>query len=201
MHRAILAGVIVVSPISTAVADTLNVPAEFTTIQAAINAASDGDVVLVDPGCYEENLDFLGKAIAVQSSSGPDETVIDGGQAGSVVTFSNGEDQSSLLSGFTIRNGSGTIVSGVAARGGGVYCVNGSSPTITNNYITSNSVTQWGGWSLLLSRCCAGSCRKSTSAESCWIRGSHLLHARRLTSCRRERVLDEHCGGGLGAPM
>jgi len=75
---------------------TLNVPGDYATIQGAIDAAVNGDTVLVAPGTYVENIDFLVKAITVKSSSGAEATVIDGGNPpdpdfGSVVTFSNGE--------------------------------------------------------------------------------------------------------------
>ena len=55
-------------------------------IEKAIDAAAHGDTVLVAPGSYEENIDFLGKAVTLRSEAGAVTTVIDGGQAGSVVT-------------------------------------------------------------------------------------------------------------------
>jgi len=58
-------------------ADTIHVPADYATIQGAIDAAVNGDIVLVAPGTYVENLDFLGKAITVQSSDGAEVTVVD----------------------------------------------------------------------------------------------------------------------------
>ena len=91
----------------TARAATINVPAGQPTIQAAINAASNGDTVLVAPGTYRENINFMGKAITVTSSGGPSVTTIDGGAAGSVVTFSSNEGTNSVLSGSTITNGLG----------------------------------------------------------------------------------------------
>ena len=60
-------------------ASTIHVPGDQPTIQAGINAASNGDTVLVDPGTYYENIDFLGKAITVTSSGGAAQTIIDGG--------------------------------------------------------------------------------------------------------------------------
>src|SRR5215472_7961555 len=84
-------------------AATVNVPADQPTIQAGINAAVNGDTVLVAPGTYFENISFNGKAISVKGSGGPKATIIDGGQKGSVVSFTSGETLSAVLSGFTIQ--------------------------------------------------------------------------------------------------
>ena len=78
-------------PWSTAQAATLNVPQDFPTIQAAINAAQNGETVLVAPGTYVETIDFHGKAITVTSAQGPSLTIIDGGRLDSVATFVSGE--------------------------------------------------------------------------------------------------------------
>lgn len=129
---------------------TIGVPADFPTIQEAIDAASDGDTVLVAPGAYEENIDFLGKAIAVVSSGGADVTTIDGSACTtgidtcSVVTFENGEGSDSVLDGFTVTGGEGTLDADPFKDGGGIRC-SGSSPTIANCAITGNSVTSLGG--------------------------------------------------------
>lgn len=122
-------------------AAVIHVPADQPTIQAAINAAKNGDIVLVAPGTYFENINFAGKAIAVKSSGGRKVTIIDGGHAGSVVTFNTGEGLKSSLSGFTIQNGSGGYASG--DDGGGIYISN-SSPTITGNIVTNNTACDGG---------------------------------------------------------
>jgi hypothetical protein len=75
----------------SAVASTIKVPADQPTIQDGINAAVNGDTVLVAPGTYNENINFNGKAIVVRSSGGPKVTINDGGSLGAVVTFSTGE--------------------------------------------------------------------------------------------------------------
>jgi parallel beta-helix repeat protein len=129
-------------------AATLEVPGTYPTIQAAINAAVNGDVVEVSPGTYKENIDFLGKAITVTSLNDPVHTVINGGNPsnpdfGSTVTFRNGEGLNSVLTGFTITNGKGTKISG-NFFGGGIY-MDGSSPTIFRNVIISNTVNHNGG--------------------------------------------------------
>jgi parallel beta-helix repeat protein len=113
--------------------ETRLVPQDYPTIQDAIDAASDGDTVVVRAGTYYENLRFCGKTITVRSASGPESTIIDGGDLGRVVIFDEGEDDSSVIEGFTIQHG-------CADRGGGVYC-DASSPTISNNRIIENHAT------------------------------------------------------------
>ncbi len=122
-------------------AAVINVPGGAATIQAGINAASNGDVVQVAPGTYIENINFDGKAITVVSTGGTAATTINGGAAGHVVTFSSGEGSQSVLSGFTITNG--LSYSGVG-EGGGIY-VDNSSPTISGNVITGNFACGGGG--------------------------------------------------------
>jgi len=85
--------------------NTIHVPADQQTIQGAINAANNGDTVLVAPGTYYENINFMGKAITVTSSAGAAQTTIDGGKKGTVVTFNAGEGLNSVLNGFTVQNG------------------------------------------------------------------------------------------------
>ncbi|MDP8239314.1 MAG: choice-of-anchor D domain-containing protein [Candidatus Hatepunaea meridiana] len=122
-----------------------NVPDDFETIQAAIDEAIDIDRVLVDPGVYNENINFRGKNITVASqyieSDDPDDiasTIIDGGDNGrSVVAFRNGETDEAELIGFTIRNGSTDF-------GGGLY-INDASPTLDHLVIYGNSSTSRGG--------------------------------------------------------
>lgn len=86
-------------------ADTIRVPADHPTIQAGIDAAANGDLVLVAPDTYVENIDFLGKEIELRSEAGPSFTIIDGNQAGNVVTCQTNEMPTTILRGFTITNG------------------------------------------------------------------------------------------------
>jgi predicted outer membrane repeat protein len=132
-----------------ALSGTLNVPAKYPTIQEAIEAAVNGDTVLVAPGTYVENIDFIGKAISVISSDGPAQTVIDGGNPqypglGAVVMFNNGENKDTLLEGFTIRNGTGYTIPPGKRAGGGIYGYN-TGPTLSNNVVTENTADIGGG--------------------------------------------------------
>ncbi|MCP4711123.1 MAG: hypothetical protein GY869_21085, partial [Planctomycetes bacterium] len=119
----------------------LNVPGDYQTIQDAIDAAYEGATVLVGDGTHigtgNKNLNFKGKKITVQSENGPDHSIIDCQDSGRGLTFSSGEGTDSVVSGFTIINGS-------VVNGGGIQCVN-SSPTITNCILRLNSATNAGG--------------------------------------------------------
>ena len=118
--------------------DTINVPTDYPTIQDGIDAAGDGDLVLVAPGTYFENIDFSGKGITVRSEHGDDVTVIDGGYLGSVATFVTGETEDAVLSGFKISNGNGSYLAEEEDYfGGGIYC-HGASPTIENCTVSDN---------------------------------------------------------------
>jgi hypothetical protein len=112
-------------------AATIHVPADQPTIQQAINAATNGDLVLVSPGTYPENIDYHGKAISVQSTGGPAQTIIDGHNAGTVVTFQTQEGTQSVLTGFTIEHGN-------ASFGAGIMLL-GASATITKNIFRNNA--------------------------------------------------------------
>jgi hypothetical protein len=123
----------------------INVPADYPTIQEAIDAATHGDIVLVAPGTYVENINYQGKDIVVKSTHGPEVTVIDGGNPpskfeGSCVTFNLGEGPDAVLEGFTLTNGKGNYIQiGFGfTHGGGICCTYGSSPVIRGNIIAYN---------------------------------------------------------------
>jgi parallel beta-helix repeat protein len=147
VNKAILIMVSSLLIITSAQAVTIYVPDNYSTIQGAINAGANGDTVIVRPGMYVENIDFVGKAIIVRSKQGAAVTTIDGNRTGSVATFNSGEGFDSVLDGFTITNGTGgpSGMGGVGYSGGGIYCFSSSSPTITNNIISGNSLTGCGG--------------------------------------------------------
>jgi len=119
-------------PLQAATITVADNGADYTSIQAAINAANNGNKILVSPGTYVENIDFNGKAITLRSASGdPADTIIDAGGSGSVVTCDSGETSTTVLDGFTITNGS-------ASYGGGMYNES-SSPTVSNCILWGDS--------------------------------------------------------------
>jgi parallel beta-helix repeat protein len=132
--------------ISVRVSLAIRVPSDRPTIQAAIEVANSGDTVLAAAGTYFENINFKGKAITVTSESGPKDTIIDGGNADSVVLFVSGEGRDSALNGFTLQNGRAS--SDRLDTGGGVV-IQGSSPMITNNKITNNHACEGAGIGIL----------------------------------------------------
>ncbi len=134
---------VVLGGTSGVVADTIHVPGDYLTIQEAIDAAVDGDEVEVHPGNYNEAIDFLGKAIRVYSTDGPEVTTIDGTGNFHVVQCVSGEGSDTVLDGFTITGGTGTDYGG-QFRGGGMYNI-GSSPTVTNCTFSGNTATAHGG--------------------------------------------------------
>lgn len=115
-------------PKPAAAQSTIHVPANQPTIQAAIDAAANGDTVLVSDGTYKENIDFKGKAITVKSVNGATTTIIDGGKLDYVIKFTTGESPKSVLDGFTVTNG----------FPGGIN-IGGSSPTVQNSTIAGNT--------------------------------------------------------------
>jgi len=132
----------------------IEVPQEQSTIQSAIEQASDGDTILVSPGAYDENIDFSGKNVTVTSLDPNDPdivsttiifrqpqldrfgNVLSTNDNGSIVSFVHGETAAAVLSGFTIKGGHGTPQQNIY-YGAGIYC-EGSEPRIIHNVITQN---------------------------------------------------------------
>ena len=137
---------------STALADTWLVDddgkADFDNIQAAIDASSDGDEIIVAKGTYTSTtsdvVDMRGKEIWLHSSGGAEVTIIDGEGTRRGIICQNGEGSNTSIEGFTIIRGftKGTYP---ANCGGGMSNINRSSPTLTNCTIKNNTAHGWGG--------------------------------------------------------
>jgi len=118
----------------------------FLTVQEGLDAAQPGDEVRVAQGVYPERIRLrsgvrlLGGYRAENDSRNNRRfvTVLDGERKGSVVTADNSITQAATIDGFTIRNGSGTLVSGVEC-GGGIYST-AAALVVSNNILTDNAL-------------------------------------------------------------
>lgn len=151
---------------------TRNVPSQYSTIQAAINASQNGDTVLVSPGTYREQLEIIGKYITLQStSSNVNDTVIapNSGKTGIMiqqVPYKSGTPQVKInrfkITGGNSPDGQGGAITIAHSadpiienclidnnhstmHGGGILVFNNSHPTIRNNNINNNSAYMFGG--------------------------------------------------------
>ncbi len=127
----------------TTLAATINVPGDYPTIQGAVDAASDGDEILVAPGTYTsaapyEVVDMRNKAVWMHSSGGPDVTIIDGEQTRRGIHCSD-DVEGMTIEGFTIENCYGHT------SGGGMYLDNNAQPTLKNCTFTNNTANNNGG--------------------------------------------------------
>lgn len=124
----------------------------FLTVQQGVNAALSGDDVWVTKGTYVATITlksgvgvyggFVGtETDRVQRDAVANVTILDGNLSGSVVTCPPGAVITTVLDGFTLRNGTGTddgdYINGTSFRGAGIHCVN-ASPTISHNTLSGN---------------------------------------------------------------
>jgi hypothetical protein len=108
---AIAAALLSMSLSVSGLAATLEVPAQYPSIQAAVDAASNGDLVLVAPGTYVESVSLSGKTLTLASlfftTGNPDfieQTVIDGGGSSHAIFVSGSVGPGTTIAGFTIQN-------------------------------------------------------------------------------------------------
>ena len=131
----------------------LRVPYDFPDVQTALDAAVSGDRVLVDPGIYVGGIDFGGKDVRMESTGGPENTVIDGNGGTGVQIGPFG-----VIEGFTIRNSFASFGAGMKVSGSGSVILrnifennhqgtggfgaaiggNSASPTIDGNLFRNN---------------------------------------------------------------
>lgn len=129
--------------LQNSMATTIHVPGDYTTIQAALNAANPFDVVSVDAGTYAEHIvwPFVDDITLSSSTGNPANTIIDGTLTGRVITIDGigPTDIRAVISGFTIKRGKINVTSFVGVASG--ISLNSAKLTLTNCLITQNTVT------------------------------------------------------------
>jgi hypothetical protein len=172
----------------------------FATIQGGIDAASDGDTVIVGEGTYLENIQFNGENIILRSTDPLDpsvvaDTIVDGSKSGSVVTFSGTETEACVLAGFTIQNGKVDFGAGISGSEPAGH--NPTHATIQNNIITRN-VARWDGGGLF---CCNGTIQHNVITNNSSAYGGGLAYCDGVI---QNNIVTNNsatpwygCGGGL----
>jgi len=180
-----------------AAAIVITVPADAPNIQAAIDLATDGDIVEVTDGTWtgagNRNLDFGGRLITVRSMSGnPQLCTIDCEDEARGFIFQGGEDETAVVRGFTILDGNAP-----GTAGGGVMII-ASSPTITNCIFRSNAAQVGAGMSLQNSTSLVINCQFLANDATALGAGMQIIGgAPELTNCVFFDNIAEGDGGGL----
>ena len=155
--------ILLLEMVGTADAMERHVPSQYSTIQSAIDATSSGDIILVEPGIYFENLNFRGKAISIQSISGPSLTAIKGNGGKVVIMGGPGAE----IVGFTITGGKSDYGAGVA--------VSGSSSVIRENIFEGNTQTAGGFGAAIGGNCASPIIEKNifwnNTSDNQWLSG------------------------------
>jgi len=178
---------------------------DHTGIQSALYAANSGDEIIVKSGEYliTEPINFQGKEVTVRSESGSEMTTIRFSDQPAdpnrvrVVIFESGETPAATLEGFTLRGARGQRVeSGTwEFTGGGVLCINNSSPTLRSCAILDNSAWLYGG-----GVACAGN--SNPILTDCMISGNFAnngggLYCKDSSPVLTNCTISENEGGGF----
>ena len=187
---------------SAAIADTWTVDddgkADFDTIQSAVNAASDGDEIIVMPGTYtgtgNEVVMMLGKAIHLHSNGVLLMPIIDGEGIRRGIICNALESSDTIIEGFTVT---GCYANDTKGNGSGLYCSN-SSPTLINCTFTDNFSVNWGGGAYFLnSDSILVNCQFTNNYAERWGGGMFCDQSMlTLTNCTfRDNAADVSAGG------
>ncbi len=141
----IVAAALALGFVGGAPAAVLNVPSVYATIDAGLDAAVPGDVVLVAPGTYRERDLVIRSGITLRGATGnPADVIVDSQRAGRCV-YGEGVDATARIEALTLRNGLPTYgTTPDRSWGGGLYVKNGG-PTVENCIFADNEAAIGGG--------------------------------------------------------
>ncbi len=202
-------------------ATTINVPADQPTIQAGIDAAVDGDSVIVACGTYNEYDIAMKSGVRLISDSGlADCVTVDAQQQGRVFYCAN-LSASTSIEGFTITGGQPLADGGgmhittssplidncrftgnLADAGGGIYCWLSTGLTLTNCAFDGNVATGTGGGFWASQNCSSAFSNcifTGNEAEQAGGLGTHSNSVLSLDNCTFRNNSASANGGGLWA--
>jgi predicted outer membrane repeat protein len=118
----------------------INVPADYTTIQAAVNAASNGDEILVSPGNYAGPIVFADLSITIRATGLAAETIVEGtGTCHVIMCYGNDQNDDVVLEGLTITGGGGEACE-LDRQGAGLWVGWLRNLTIKDCVFSNNSI-------------------------------------------------------------
>lgn len=151
------------------------VPRAYATIQAAIQAANDGDRIVLSPGTYLENVDLLDKRVVIEGVTAPELTRIDGnGKLMPTLRATSKQASGSVVRNLTITGGTGLPSAALKATdyyGAGVCAMGGATLRLENCHIVANGTkgegATFGGGAY------AGGKDTRIELVQCLVRGNH----------------------------
>jgi len=161
MHRVLLAMAVCVMCVAWSGAATINVPADYPTIQAAVDAASPGDTVHVAAGTYKGSVAIAKSNITLQGA-GAEQTAIEGTTWYAIRIYAGAQDVSirdasirgPYYGGVCVHQGAGASLSRVCVRDCGSYgiaCVDkGSSLRVDVSTVAANGAGTAGGAGIIV---------------------------------------------------
>ena len=210
MIRSVLMSALLAAGLAgSATAETITVCAKgcnYTSINAAIDAASNGDVIQLSAETYfeGEQIDTDGKAITLRGvldKAGEPASVLDGGGTHRILTCVSGETSATIFENLAIQNGYGQleeVFGSPYSVGGGMYNTSNSSPTLTDCTFTGNSADYGGGmWNEFSSPTLADCTFTGNSADE-YVGGMYNHNSSpTLTNCTFTDNTADNSGGGM----
>jgi predicted outer membrane repeat protein len=129
----------------------VHVPGDYATIQAAVNAAADGDQILIAPGTYTERIAWTGKGLSLIGTNGAGSTIIDARGApgtGPAIDVVLSSGQAFLAQGLTVRGDESRFSEGITFFGGAGMLLSGGDLTIRECVIEDCSINNWPSFGL-----------------------------------------------------